>query len=577
VRSWAAGANDTIVDFSGVPPFVQHPGVTGDITALAFYDGDHGWFADSSGVVRRYVSGGIWSQESIEVTVSAISAVGPSTAWLAGHDEDDGVVMLTASGDSWTPKLTTTRSAINDVAGPTADECFAVTANGAVYHTVDGGAHWDAKSVASSTPLCGVSVVMATVVAVGDNGTIARSTDNGVTYHTTSLGGYRFRDVSFSGDYGAVVGDGGVVFETSDGGVTWAKHDAGTTRDLYAVDITRAGAVRIVGAGGTALLKLSLPTAGEICGPNRYATSAALSEKTFTPGETTTVVIARGDTWPDALGGASLAGAVNGPILLTQPGSLATSVGAEIQRLGASKAYVLGGSLTEAVVTQIKSKLVAPKTVVRVAGSNRYATSAAIATETVAELGRRREEYSGRAFVTTGLKYPDALAAAPGAAWYKEPILLVDPAVGASAVIVGAARVIETTHFVALGDASTLSTATLDSLQTTIGATSYERWAGKNRYGTAAAIAEGITAHRPLPGAFVSLATGGGFADALAGGAAEGHRGGVLLLTGNDALAPEAAQWLVGKSFDDLRFLGGKTSLALRPRDEAMWVLTSGY
>ncbi|MHB8706446.1 MAG: OmpL47-type beta-barrel domain-containing protein, partial [Coriobacteriia bacterium] len=55
-----------------------------------------------------------------------------------------------------------------------------------------------------------------------------------------------------------------------------------------------------------------------IAGNNRIDTAILASQEAF-PAGATTVVIATGFNWPDALGGAALAGALDGPILLTDP------------------------------------------------------------------------------------------------------------------------------------------------------------------------------------------------------------------------------------------------------------------
>lgn len=56
----------------------------------------------------------------------------------------------------------------------------------------------------------------------------------------------------------------------------------------------------------------------EVEGVNRYLTAIEAAKKAY-PGGARTVVLATGTNWPDALGGAALAGARNGPSLLTPP------------------------------------------------------------------------------------------------------------------------------------------------------------------------------------------------------------------------------------------------------------------
>ena len=107
-------------------------------------------------------------------------------------------------------------------------------------------------------------------------------------------------------------------------------------------------------------------------------------------------------------------GAVGGPLLLTHPGSLREEVRAEISRLGATKAYVLGG--TGAVSSAVEEELVSMLGrggVVRLGGTDRYVTARLIADEVIRVLGGA---YSGDALVATGSNFPDAAAGAAVAA-----------------------------------------------------------------------------------------------------------------------------------------------------------------
>src|SRR5262245_47711514 len=69
-----------------------------------------------------------------------------------------------------------------------------------------------------------------TTVAVGDFGTIIRTTDGGNTWAlqstwlNASLQGVSFVD----SNVGTVVGDWGVILRTTDGGLNWTIQDAGT-------------------------------------------------------------------------------------------------------------------------------------------------------------------------------------------------------------------------------------------------------------------------------------------------------------------------------------------------------------
>jgi peptidoglycan-N-acetylglucosamine deacetylase len=142
-------------------------------------------------------------------------------------------------------------------------------------------------------------------------------------------------------------------------------------------------------------------------------------------------VIATGRNWPDALGGTALAGVLDAPILLSEPG-LASRLdqGTEIERLGATHAIILGGTgaVSDAVMAQIGTTGDI-EYVERIAGTSRYQTADAVALRVIDELGAA---YDGTAFVATGGNFPDALAAAPLAAAKGWPLFLAHPTGGLS-------------------------------------------------------------------------------------------------------------------------------------------------
>jgi hypothetical protein len=80
-----------------------------------------------------------------------------------------------------------------------------------------------------------------------------------------------------------------------------------------------------------------------------------------------------------------------------------------------------------------------------------------------------------------------------------------------------------------------------------------------------------------LTGGSMALATGYDFPDALSGGVAQGHIGGTLVLTWPEALDPAVADLISSRRPTSFRFVGGLNVLPLRPRNEAAWVLLSGF
>ncbi|GAA5159629.1 cell wall-binding repeat-containing protein [Ornithinimicrobium tianjinense] len=162
-----------------------------------------------------------------------------------------------------------------------------------------------------------------------------------------------------------------------------------------------------------------------IAGANRYETSVALSSG-YAAG-VDLVFLASGVDFPDALSASAAAGMEGAPVLLTKPDSLPGAVRAELDRLDPAVVVVVGGkaAVSEAVKDAVETYT---DDVVRIAGANRYETSAAIATEFF-------PTPADHAIVATGLNFADALAAGPVAAGYNSPVLLTKTDVVPSAIL----------------------------------------------------------------------------------------------------------------------------------------------
>ncbi|MDI6692146.1 MAG: cell wall-binding repeat-containing protein [Anaerosomatales bacterium] len=270
--------------------------------------------------------------------------------------------------------------------------------------------------------------------------------------------------------------------------------------------------------------------ATRVWGADRYLTCVEASKRGF-PYGAPAVVVCTGENWPDALGGAGLAGAAHGPVLLTPKAALPDSAASEIQRLGAVKAYVLGG--TGAVSTAVENQLVGllgRSNVVRLAGADRYATASAVAAETIKLRG---SGYLGIAVVATGAKFPDAVAAAPLLAWNGTPLVLANPT--STHVVLPP----EVAYAVVAGGTSVVSEAQFNDLVAQLGAGNVVRKSGADRYATAAALAQSAV-DTGMSANGVGLATGENFPDALSAGPMLGTFGSPLLLTRSATLSPPA-------------------------------------
>ncbi|MDZ4655219.1 MAG: cell wall-binding repeat-containing protein, partial [Coriobacteriia bacterium] len=216
-------------------------------------------------------------------------------------------------------------------------------------------------------------------------------------------------------------------------------------------------------------------------GVSRFETAVEASKLAFpSPGSADCVVIATGLNWPDALGGAALAGAKGAPILLSTASDVPTTTMDEIARLGATEAIILGGTGAVGLTAEAELKgALGAGNVTRIGGINRYETAQMVAQATIDELGGT---WDGTAFLATGSNFPDALAAAPIAAAKGWPIYLTPTdAVGEAK----AAMHVDTDSVLILGGTGAVSKAVEDDLKVTFGDLAVERLAGVNRYATA--------------------------------------------------------------------------------------------
>jgi len=132
-------------------------------------------------------------------------------------------------------------------------------------------------------------------------------------------------------------------------------------------------------------------------------------------GTASSVFIALGENFPDALVAAAAAGHMRGPVLLTPHDHAPQSMLDEVARLAPTTIYVVGG--TAAIAETVVQELTPYGTVVHLAGLDRYETAAAVAEEAFAN--------ADRAFLAYGGDFPDALVAAAAGGHPIGPVLLV--------------------------------------------------------------------------------------------------------------------------------------------------------
>ncbi|WP_306232962.1 cell wall-binding repeat-containing protein [Agrococcus beijingensis] len=363
-----------------------------------------------------------------------------------------------------------------------------------------------------------------------------------------SLGAVASETVEILDETGAVVGSGDVV-----AGATATSATVTFTPSTPATDVASPAlqTYTVRATNGSEIpfqLEVAAPTS-RIAGADRFETAVDISESAYQAGADV-VYVASGEVWPDALTAGPAAAHEGGPLLLVRRDSVADSVVGEIARLGAERVVIVGGE--PSVGADVADAIAAIETVTtvdRLAGDDRFDTSLMVAEYAF--------ESAAGAYITTGLRFPDALSAGAAAGHLDMPLVLVDPrfAVPAATVDVldglgiGAVRIV--------GDINAVPSSVAGQLVDE--GFSVRRLGGSDRFVTSAIVT--MSAFDAAPnGAY--LASGLNFPDALAGSAVAGAQGAPLLISQPGCVPERVLTELERLQPASVTLLGGEPSLS---------------
>jgi len=124
--------------------------------------------------------------------------------------------------------------------------------------------------------------------------------------------------------------------------------DQATIDSLVALGVTKvtiAGSTASVSAGIASTIDgLPSVSVNRLGGADRYATAGLIARDAFPT--SSTVYLAAGNSFPDALAAAALAATTRSALILTEPSCVRRSTGADISAMGASSVVLLGGPTT---------------------------------------------------------------------------------------------------------------------------------------------------------------------------------------------------------------------------------------
>lgn len=280
-------------------------------------------------------------------------------------------------------------------------------------------------------------------------------------------------------------------------------------------------------------------TVTRLGGSDRYATNRAVNAASTTTGKP--VFVVAGQDYADALTASPAAAKVGGSLFLVRSSGLDQATSAAILAKKPSEIYIVGGagSVSAEVESQLKSSTgLRP---VRVCGSDRYETSAAI-----------MEKFFGagtysKVFIATGADFPDALTAAAAAGALGVPVALVNGSYGALPAKTKTVlnRGTKGKTLLAVGGEAVVTPAALATMKEAVPGSNVARLGGKNRYSTSLAVNDYVSANGGSTPTKVWIATGMDFPDALSAATSAGAPVQRLFLSSKSCIpAPVVSKWI---------------------------------
>jgi photosystem II stability/assembly factor-like uncharacterized protein len=166
-------------------------------------------------IYRSLDAGNTWNEIPSGVLVSLNGGAGmpQGPAWIVG---DEGTILRSLDGASWTPAQSTTTADLYGIAERDFTDLYVVGSGGTILKSSDGGITWDGKDSGTTATLRAIS--------------ISKQSD----------------------DHLIAVGSGGVVLKSVDAGESWCRLDV-TFMDLYSVEAVTDTEFLVCGAGGLLL------------------------------------------------------------------------------------------------------------------------------------------------------------------------------------------------------------------------------------------------------------------------------------------------------------------------------------
>lgn len=281
-------------------------------------------------------------------------------------------------------------------------------------------------------------------------------------------------------------------------------------------------------------------------GSNRYETSVDVSRNFYNDSEV--VIIASGEVFADSLAASALSKLYNAPILLSSKSEVPAVVKAEIERLGAKKAVIVGGENT--ISNDVKLEL-RNLEIERISGTNRYETASEIAKLVL------NSSQSKNAIIVSGNdeKFADALSAGLPAFKEDAPILFTSTnAFNDATESVLTDKNIENVYII--GGENSVSSNVESEIKEKFG--NAKRISGPDRYSTSLAVALEFAPNSD----HLIVTSGLVFADALVASGILNSQTAPIILTDKNNTITEVNEYIRADKIIRISVVGGSNSVS---------------
>ncbi len=225
------------------------------------------------GLISRTTDGGnFWDWQLVRsndttflYTIYAVSLLNSDTGLVAG---DDGIIAKLKPEFNYWKRIHhgKTSEPLYGVQMVNSSRAYAVGDYGTILRSTSSGVSWEIQTSNTTNTLWSVHFTSPDVgTAVGSSGTILRTTNGGSLWvpqtsgTTANLFGVRF----FNNSCGFAIGSGGTILWTFDGGTTWELQNSNTSHSLRGISVFDTYKATVTGGGGSILNNPDVPVSVE--------------------------------------------------------------------------------------------------------------------------------------------------------------------------------------------------------------------------------------------------------------------------------------------------------------------------